>query len=82
MLNQSKRRQNEAKFDSWEELSGGGRRYRLEIAGRRGWRARYTKEVDASENTLRFWQEVLSAEGEIVEIHEKYPHDLGHRRLK
>jgi len=81
MLDKGKRCQNEEKFDSWDELTNGGRRYRLEVAGRRGWRAVYLKEVDASETTVRFWQEVFDAEGKIVEIHEKFPHDLGHRHL-
>jgi len=27
-------------------------------ARRQGWRARYLKEVDAQETTLRFWQEI------------------------
>jgi hypothetical protein len=40
----STRSQNEKKFSQWEELPGGGRRYRLEVAGRLGWLARYIKE--------------------------------------
>ena len=54
----STRAQNETKFGQWDELPGGGRRYRLDVAGRQGWLARYLKEVDASETTLRFWQEI------------------------
>jgi hypothetical protein len=81
MIDQRKRRQNEAKFDSWDELPDGGRRYRLEVRGRKGWLALYLKQVDASENTVRFWQEIRDAEGQMVEIHEKYPQDRGHRRL-
>jgi len=50
----STRAQNERKFASWDELAGGGRRYRLDVTGRLGWRARYLKEVDAAEATLRF----------------------------
>jgi hypothetical protein len=50
----SLRAQNEKKFGSWEELPNGGRRYWLDIAGRLGWRARYAKQVDAQENTVRF----------------------------
>ncbi len=41
-------------------MPGGGRRYRLDVAGRQGWIARYFKEVDASETTLRFWQEIYN----------------------
>ncbi len=54
----STRQQNEGKFASWEDLSAGGRRYRLDVTGRLGWLARYFKEVDSSEATLRFWQEI------------------------
>lgn len=54
----STRSQNEKKFDSWEELPGGGRRYRLDVAGRLGWQARYLKEVASDETTVRFWQEI------------------------
>ena len=52
------RAQNEKKFGHWDELPGGGRRYWLDVTGRLGWRARYLKEVDAQEITLRFWQEI------------------------
>ena len=37
----SSRQQNEKKFGTWEELHGGGRRYRLDVPGRLGWLARY-----------------------------------------
>lgn len=46
--------QNEKKFRKWDELPSGGRIDWLEIVGRFGWRARYLKEVDAEEVTLRF----------------------------
>ena len=74
------RAQNEKKFDSWEELPDGGRRYHLDVAGRSGWLARYLKEVDAEDTTLRFWQEIFDDQGRLVEIHEKYPVDAGHRK--
>ena len=77
----STRQQNEKKFGSWEELPGGGRRYWLEVTGRLGWRARYLKEVDTSEETLKFWQEIYDEEGKLREIHEKYPVDNGHRKM-
>ena len=76
----SHRRQNERKFDSWVELPGGGRRYRLEVTGRLGWRACYFKEVDAAEQTLRFWQEIYDDTGKLVEVHEKFPVDKGHQK--
>jgi len=75
------REQNERKFGSWRELPNGGRLYSLTIRGRYGWQARYLKEVDADENTTRFWQEILDENGKVVEIHEKFPNDQGHRRV-
>jgi len=77
----STRRQNERKFGHWEALPGGGRRYRLEVAGRLGWRARYLKEVDANEITVRFWQEIYDDAGKLVETHEKFPVDKGHQKV-
>jgi hypothetical protein len=47
-----------------------------------GWKACYFKEVDASEKTLRFWQVIYDPENRIVEIHEKFPFDLGHRPVE
>jgi hypothetical protein len=78
----STRPQNERKFGSWEELPNGGRRYWFEVAGRRGWKARYVKEVDADENTVRFWQEIYNDQDKLVEIHEKYPVDKGHQQVQ
>jgi hypothetical protein len=75
-----KREQNERKFDDWVELPGGGRRYRLTIEGRHGWKANYVKEVDAAEVTLAFWQEIYNERNELVEVHHKYPHDTGHQK--
>ena len=77
----STRTQNEKKFGAWEELRDGGRRYRLDVAGRLGWLARYLKEVDAEETTLRFWQEIDDDQGKLVEVHEKYPVDKGHQKV-
>jgi hypothetical protein len=76
-----KRAQNERKFTSWEELSGGGRRYWIDIQGRSGWRARYVKEVDREESTLRFYQAIYDSNGTLRELHEKYPVDLGHEKV-
>ena len=77
----STRSQNEKKFGQWEEVADGGRRYRLEVAGRLGWLARYLKEVDANEMTVRFWQEIYDESGKLVETHEKSPVDKGHQKL-
>jgi hypothetical protein len=78
----STRPQNERKFGHWEELSNSGRLYWFDVVGSYGWRARYLKEVDANETTLRFWQEIYDDQGLVVEIHEKYPVDTGHRRIR
>lgn len=78
-MDRPKRAQNEGKFGAWDELSGGGRRYWFEVSGRSGWRARYVKEVDVNESTVRFYQEIYDETGRMREIHQKYPVDLGHR---
>ncbi len=74
------RAQNERRFTHWQTLPNGGRRYWLDIAGRQGWRARYLKEVDAKERTVRFWQEIYDDQDRLVETHEKYPVDRGHQK--
>jgi hypothetical protein len=50
----NKRTENEKKFRSWNELLDGGRRYFYEVQGKHGWRAQYVKEVDRSEQTIKF----------------------------
>lgn len=77
----STREQNERKFQQWEDLPGGARRYWLGVSSRSGWKVRYVKEVDANEVTVRFYQEVYNEFGELVEVHHKYPVDLGHRKV-
>ncbi len=76
----STRAQNEKKFGEWVATPGGGRRYWIDVLGRQGWRARYLKEVDANESTLRFWQEIYDDQGRLSEIHEKFPLDKGHQK--
>lgn len=76
-----KRRKNEVKFGSWEELKKGGRRYWYDVQGRSGWKARYVKEVDADEKTVRFYQEIYDETGNLIEIHEKFPEDKGHKKI-
>lgn len=76
------REQNERKFPTWAELPDGGRRYWLDVPGRQGWRARYVKIVDANEETVAFYQEICDERGELVEIHEKFPVDRGHRKMQ
>ena len=80
-MDKRKRRQHEKKFGSWEILPGGGRRYWYDIQGRHGWKARYVKEVDADEVTLRFAQEIYNDQGKLVEIHQKFPIDTGHTKV-
>ena len=77
----SKRSQNEGKFKNWNQIPEGGRLYWLDVPGRSGWRARYWKQVDAAETTLRFWQEIYNGEGKLMEIHEKHPVDKGHQKV-
>lgn len=77
----STRAQNERQFGQWQELANGARLYWYEIAGRHGWRARYVKEVTSNEQTVRFFQEVYDEHGKLVEVHEKYPVDKGHRKV-
>jgi hypothetical protein len=75
------RDQNERKYERWDQLPGGGRRYSLTVRGRSGWWARYVKEVDPDEKTVRFWQEIYDERDVLVEIHEKFPEDRGHRKI-
>lgn len=77
MSEEDRRGRNERKFGSWEELTGGGRRYFHEVRGRYSWTARYVKEVDALERTVRFYQEIYDDTGRLVEVHEKYPEARG-----
>ncbi len=77
-----KRQLNERKFPSWENLPEGGRKYWFEVKGKHGWKARYVKEVNEMEETLKFYQEVYDRNGRLVEIHEKYPADKGHQKTE
>ena len=74
------REQNERRFANWEDLPNGGRRYWIDIPGRERGLCRYVKVVDAGEVTRWFVQEIYNAQGVLIEVHEKYPVDLGHRR--
>lgn len=79
---EDKRRLNEKKFPNRKVLSNGGRRYWFEITGKHGWKARYVKEVDFLEETVKFYQEIYDGKGNLTEIHEKFPADKGHRKIK
>jgi hypothetical protein len=76
------RRENEKKFGSWKDLPTGGRRYFLDVPGLHGWMARYVKELDSEEQTVRFLQEIYDDNRRFVEIHEKYPIDKGHTKIE
>jgi hypothetical protein len=76
------RAQNERRFGNWHLLRHGGRLYWLDVPGKMSWRARYLKEVDSDEQTVRFWQEIYDGDGRLVETHQKYPIDLGHQPAK
>ena len=79
-LEVNRRRKNEKRFETWEVLADGGRIYSYEVKGHYGWTARYVKEVDVSELTVRFYQEIYDNSGQLVEVHEKYPVDKGHEK--
>jgi hypothetical protein len=75
------RTQNEKKFGQWEELPGGGRRYRLDVPGKLGWLARYFKEGGRGRNDGAFLAGDLQRRGKLVETHEKFPVDKGHQKV-
>ena len=81
-MNISKRQENEKKFPNWEEFPNGLRKYWFEVEGRTGWKARYIKVVDQNEVTLTFMQEIYNDLGILVEVHEKYPIDKGHKKTE
>ena len=80
-MEENKRQRNETDYDSWIEKENGGRIYSFEIVGKLGWKAKYLKEVDIQEVTIRFWQEVYDENNILKEIHEKYPVDKGHKKI-
>ena len=81
-MNFNKRQENEKKFANWEELPDGSRLYWFVIEGRMGWKAKYLKKVDSNEWTVSFWQEIYNKSGILVEVHEKYPIDKGHKKIE
>ncbi len=50
----------------------GGKIYYFEINGKFVWKAKYLKELDGNEITIRFWQEIDDERNILREIHEKY----------
>lgn len=80
-MDEKKRHKNETDYELWIEIENGGRLYSFEIPGKLGWKAKYLKEVDSEEVTIRFWQEVYDENNIMREIHQKYPVDEGHKKL-
>ena len=81
-MDNKKRKANETQFVSWTEIEHGRRIYFFEINGKFGWKARYFKEVDQNELTIRFWQEIYDEKNILREVHEKYPIDKGHKKIE
>ncbi len=80
-MNIKKRQKNEIQFEYWIEKEDGCRIYSFEISGKLGWKAKYFKEVNSDEVTLKFWQEVYDENDILRETHEKYPVDTGHKKI-
>jgi hypothetical protein len=78
----NRRKLNEAKFPNWIDLSDSGRKYWYDVEGKFGFRARYIKEVDKEEKTTKFYQQIYDKDNNLVEIHEKFPEDRGHKKLR
>lgn len=75
----NKQQRNGRKFKNWTDLQDGRRQYWYDVPGRQGWKARYVKEVNENEETVRFYQEIYDQKGQLVEVHQKYPEDTGHQ---
>ena len=75
------RADNEKNFPNWVVLQNGGRRYWRDYPGRQSGWARYVKIVDANEITIALNQEIYDRNGNLIELHEKFPIDKGHRRV-
>lgn len=61
-MDEKKRKANETEYDLWTDNDKGGRIYYFEINGKLGWKAKYLKEMDKDEITIRFWQEIYEKE--------------------
>ena len=81
-LDNKKRKENDQKFPNFDELPDGSRIYWFELEGKLGWKARYVQTVDINETTLSFRQEIYDENEKLVEVHEKYPIDKGHIKIK
>ena len=75
-----RRRRHERKWRHWDELPEGVRVYWRERPGARSGRQRPILVVGADEVTLQMAQLIYDHEGVLIEWHQKYPVDFGHRR--
>lgn len=75
------REQNELRFKNWLDLPDGGRRYWTDRRGAVSGFQRMVKIVDADETTLQVVQEIYNDESVLIERHQKYPVDTGHKKL-
>jgi hypothetical protein len=80
-MDNQKRLKNQKEFPSWTENEDGSRIYWFEVKGKLGWKARYVKETNSEEITIRFYQEIYNGANDLVEIHEKYPTNKSHLKL-
>ena len=80
-MNEKQRQKNETEYGSWIEKENGGRTYWFEISGKLGWKAKYLKEVNTEEVTIRFWQEVYDDKNVLKKVHEQYPVYKGHQKF-
>ena len=83
----SKRRQrNERDWPNWEDLPDGRRRYWFRRPGREWgcqilFKAVIFDPKTQLEETVKLWQEIYDDAGKLVEIHQKYPADTGHKKV-
>ncbi len=80
-MNNNQCAKNEREYDTCKQKEDGGRIHSFDVAGKFGWKAKYLKEVNREEVTVRFWQEIYDQNDILKEIHEKYPVDKGHKKL-
>jgi hypothetical protein len=52
------------------------------VEGQYGWYALYVKQVDYNEKIIPLLQEIYNEQMELVEMHEKFPIDKGHQKIK
>ncbi len=80
-MSKKKQKDNEKEYPNMNELGNGGRIYwkEIEAGDNSGKKARYEKTVDKDEQTISFVQKIFDKHGNLLEIHEKFPIDKGHK---